>query len=413
MAAAPHGEPVLKQAVLLVGGLGTRLKDRTRNTPKPLLEIGGRPFIEYLLDEVARHGFTEIVLLAGHLGDQVESQYEGKAWRGATIRVLREPQPLGTGGALRFALPSLEENFLLGNGDSFFDINLRALPLGLPPGNMAMALRGVANDTRYGRVGLSGGLVRTFHTAGQSSDGPINAGIYVMSRALVQRIPEGVVSFESTLLPDLAREGLIQGRQFDGYFIDIGVPDDFERADTELAHHLRRPAVFFDRDGVLNQDHNYVHRREDFKWIDGAKDAIRWCNDHGVLVFVVTNQAGVAHGLYDETAIHALHGWIAEDLAVVGAHIDMIEYCPHHPVAEVVAYRRDCRRRKPQSGMISDILAKWPVDHEHAFLIGDKQSDLSAAQSAGISAHLFTSGDLQNFLVSRREDLGMAGKENT
>jgi len=92
---------LLNQAVFLVGGLGTRLKDRTRATPKPLLEVGGRPFLEYLLDEAARHGFSEILLLAGHFGQQVQERYDGRDWRGARIKVLCEPEPLGTGGAIR------------------------------------------------------------------------------------------------------------------------------------------------------------------------------------------------------------------------------------------------------------------------------------------------------------------------
>ena len=95
---------MLKQAVFLVGGLGTRLKDRTRATPKPLLEVGGRRVLDYLLDEVSRHGFTDILLLAGHFGQQLVQAYDNRDWHGARIKVLCEAEPLGTGGALRFSL---------------------------------------------------------------------------------------------------------------------------------------------------------------------------------------------------------------------------------------------------------------------------------------------------------------------
>jgi D-glycero-D-manno-heptose 1,7-bisphosphate phosphatase len=391
---------MLRQAVFLVGGLGTRLKDRTKSTPKPLLEVGGRPFIDYLLDEAARHGFTDIVLLAGHLGDQVESLYHGRDWRGARIRVLREPELLGTGGALRFALPELAPAFLMSNGDSFFDINLRVLTESIAPGGAVMALRAAANDTRYGRVKFANGRVRSFHASDEGLDGPINGGIYCLSRDVVAAMPEGKHSLEADTFPALAASGNIQGRLFEGYFIDIGVPDDFARAQTEMPRRVRRPAVFFDRDGVLNEDTGYVYRKEDFRWLDGAKEAIRLCNDRGFFAFVVTNQAGVARGLYDEAAIDALHRWIDEELAAVGAHIDAYEFCPHHPDGVIERYRTACRRRKPEPGMLLDLMKAWPIDKRRSFLMGDKQSDINAARTANIRAFSFASGNLRNQITA-------------
>lgn len=394
---------MLTQAVFLVGGLGTRLKDRTANTPKPLLEVGGKRFIEYLMGEAARHGFTDIVLIAGHLGDQVEQLYHGKAIGAARVRVLREPQPLGTGGALRFALPHLDEFFLLSNGDSFFDVNLRALaePSALVKGGAVMALRAVANDARYGRVRFEDGMVKSFHAPEEGRDGPINGGIYGLSRDVIARIGEGPVSLEGAIFPQLAAEGLLRGRLFDAWFIDIGVPTDFERADAELARHFTRPALFFDRDGVLNRDDGYTHRPDQFEWMPGAREAIRLCNDQGRLVFVVTNQAGVAKGFYDEATVQTLHRWMNEELATVGAHVDAFEYCPHHPDGTISDYSNVCRRRKPEPGMIEDLLKAWPVDKSCSLLIGDKPSDVEAAAAAGIAGHLFAGGDLLSFLKSR------------
>ncbi len=394
---------MMRQAVFLVGGLGTRLKERTRSVPKPLLEINGRPFIEWLMDEVSRHGFTDILLLAGHLGDMVRQRYDGHLWRGARVRVLQEPRPLGTGGALRFAHPHLAETFLLANGDSFFDINLRVLaqPRNAVAGGVTMALRSDAPGRRYGWVHVGeGGLVRSFHAPHEGGGGPINAGIYCMSRSIVDAIPEDqAVSLEGVIFPELARKGLIRGVPFEGYFVDIGVPDDFERADRELTRHLCRPAIFLDRDGVLNVNHGYVHSPDAFDWIEGARAAVRACNDRGMLVFVVTNQAGVAHGYYDEASVEALHGWINERLAEDGAHVDAFEYCPHHAEGKVEAYRRDCRRRKPGPGMIEDLLARWNVDASRSLLVGDSDSDVAAAQAAGIAGRLFTGGDLAAFVA--------------
>jgi D,D-heptose 1,7-bisphosphate phosphatase len=394
---------LLRQAVFLVGGLGTRLKARTQATPKPLLEVAGCPFLDTLLDEAARHGFTDILLLAGHFGDQVTARYDGKDWRGARIRVLGEPEPLGTGGALRFALPHLAPAFLMANGDSFFDINLRALAADVPDGGAAMALRDVTGD-RYGRVRFDCGRVLSFHAPEEGVSGPINGGVYAIDRAVAQALPQGKVSLEADMFPKLAAAGKLRGHLFDRYFIDIGVPDDFERAQIELPLQLRRPALFFDRDGVLNADTGYVHRKEDFQWLEGARAAIRLCNDRGWFVFVVTNQAGVAHGHYPESAVDTLHGWMDEELARDGAHVDAYEYCAHHPDGKLARHRRACRRRKPEPGMILDLLERWPVDKAGSFLVGNMPSDIQAAQAAGISGQLYAGGDLRDFLAARLID---------
>jgi D-glycero-D-manno-heptose 1,7-bisphosphate phosphatase len=161
---------------------------------------------------------------------------------------------------------------------------------------------------------------------------------------------------------------------------------------------LLRPAVFLDRDGVLNVDKNYVHEIEDFEWIPGAREAIKLCNDLGYLTFVVTNQAGVARGYYGVDAVHRLHDWMNRDLAELGAHIDEFQYCPYHEDGVVAEWRRASDRRKPAPGMILDCLEGWPVRKEASILIGDKQHDLEAAATAGIRGHLFEGGNLADFV---------------
>lgn len=391
---------MLRQAVFLVGGLGTRLGKVAQSTPKPLLRVAGRPFIDYLIDEAVRHGFDDIVLLAGHLGAQVEAQYQKARRRGATIRVVREPRPMGTGGAVRLAVNVLDDLFVLCNGDTFFDINLRALPLP-DRGEVSMALRAAVPGARYGTVSLQAERVSDFHRPEDNVPGPINAGIYVMSSDVVAEFPEQPSSIENDQFPRLARAGRIRAAAFDRFFIDIGVAEDLERAQHEMAARTRRPAVFFDRDGVLNVDRGYVHRWEEFEWLRGAREAVRMCNDRGYLVFVVTNQAGVAHGHYAEDAVKRLHARVAEELAAVGAHVEEFEYCPHHPTASVARYRRVCDRRKPGPGMIRDLLARWNVDVERSLLIGDQSSDLEAAAAAGIAGHQYGGGDLCEFVARR------------
>lgn len=161
---------------------------------------------------------------------------------------------------------------------------------------------------------------------------------------------------------------------------------------------MTRPAVFFDRDGVLNEDSGYVFDIGTFKWIDGAREAVKAVNDAGYFAFVVTNQSGVARGFYDEARVQSLHRHMNEELARIGAHIDAFEYCPDHPDAAVEQYRRVSERRKPAPGMILDLLRRFPIDVSRSILIGDKPSDLEAAEAAGVKGHLFSGPNLEWFV---------------
>ena len=148
----------------------------------------------------------------------------------------------------------------------------------------------------------------------------------------------------------------------------------------------KRAGAFFDRDGVLNVDHGYVYRPDQWDWALGAKEAILACNRLGYVVIVVTNQSGIGRGFYTEEAMRHLHAFVQGELAPLGAHIDAFYFCPHLPEAQ-------CRCRKPSPGMILDAIRDFQLDPSASFLLGDKDSDLAAAQAAGIRGIKHHSGD--------------------
>jgi len=165
------------------------------------------------------------------------------------------------------------------------------------------------------------------------------------------------------------------------------------------ADNAARPALFLDRDGVLNEDPGYVHRWEDFRWIPGAREAVAAFNAAGWWVFVVTNQSGVGRGYYTEADVRALHGEMSRSLAEAGGRIDAYYYCPQHPEATEAAYRHpDPPDRKPNPGMLLKAMADWPVDRGRSVMVGDKDADLEAARRAGVRGLKFEGGDLRRFL---------------
>jgi len=391
---------MVRQACVLVGGKGTRLGALTQATPKPMLNLGDDvTFLDLLLGEIARQGFDDIILLAGYLGHMVEERYAGKTVGAATVRVLIEPEPRGTGGALLSAQGGLAPRFMLLNGDSFFDVNLRGLAADAAGHEATMALRSIDDPSRYGTAELDGTLIRRFREKDASIEGPalINAGIYVLDRLVLDGIDQLPCSIEADIFPRLAKERRLAGLVREGYFLDIGLPVTLEQGRRELLDRRRRPTAFLDRDGVLNLDHGYVHRPDQVVWVEGAPQAIRHLNERGYRVIVVTNQAGVARGYYEESAIHILHDWMRQELAGSGAYIDQFYYCPSHPEGRVERYRREDDNRKPGSGMIRQAFADHLSAQDRSFLIGDKLTDIQAAERARIPGFLFPGGDLYAF----------------
>ena len=224
-------------AVLLVGGLGTRLQSVLPSTPKPLAQVGNAPFLELLVLQLRSQGIRRVVMCTGYLADQIEEQFgDGRKW-GVRIDYSKEPSPLGTAGAVKFAEPYLQQDsdFLVMNGDSFLEMDFRQLVRFHRErgGLISMAVRRVPDAARYGTVEVNANqrVVGFLEKTGAQVPGTINGGVYVFNRAVLDHISQGPASFEKDVFPRLLECGAYALEQH-GMFIDIGTPEDYLRAQS-------------------------------------------------------------------------------------------------------------------------------------------------------------------------------------
>jgi D-glycero-alpha-D-manno-heptose 1-phosphate guanylyltransferase len=225
------------QAIILAGGQGQRLRPVVRDVPKPLAPINGRPFLTYLFDLLQRNGVTEIVLAVGYLGEQIEAAF-GSRWGSLALRYSVEREPLGTGGALRQALGLVDRFpvFAL-NGDTYGEVDLRAMREAhlRAASRLTVAVRQTEGN-RYGRVAVEAERIVAFAAAPDHPAGLMNCGVYLFAENLLADPVLGDrFSFERDFLEPRARRLRPLAFETQGYFIDIGVPEDFARAQQELA----------------------------------------------------------------------------------------------------------------------------------------------------------------------------------
>ena len=238
------------QAILLCGGMGTRLRSVVADRPKPMADICGKPFLQYLLEMLRDKGITEVIFALGYMGEMIEEYFQDGSAFGLKIAYSYEEEPLGTGGAIRNALPKiLEEEVLVLNADTYFPMDYQGLLRFHQEndGDFSLATRAVPDISRYGAVRRdAAGRILAWNEklgdGGQPLAGEINGGIYVMKKSLIAEIPEGKQSLEQDCVPKWLSEGKrIFGLPFEGYFMDIGIPKDYQQfiTDVEQGKHGR------------------------------------------------------------------------------------------------------------------------------------------------------------------------------
>lgn len=373
----------IREAVILAGGKGTRLRSIVSDAPKPMAIVGGRPFLCFVLEKLRTMGVKRVVLAIGYKGSHIR-EYFASRFQGMEIVYSQEAEPLGTGGAIKQALRCVRGDWAyVVNGDTYQDIDASkfASYASYSQVKAVLGTRIVQDCSRYGTIGISeDGGIEAFHEKMPIEDGRISSGVYLMRKDALFGMPS-TFSLEADWLEPLAPSGALGAVDLTGSFIDIGIPEDYERAQKMLPSCSKRPKLaFFDRDGTINVDTGHLFQPEDLELIPETVNLIRSYNQRDDWrVVVVTNQAGIAKGLYNESQMHRLHKALGELLEAEGAFVDAYYFCPHHP-----DYTGPCDCRKPADGLLQKALREFGATPSECVMYGDKDTDRLAAEAAGV-----------------------------
>tara|TARA_B100000579_G_scaffold382854_1_gene352318 strand:+ start:5612 stop:6814 length:1203 start_codon:yes stop_codon:yes gene_type:complete len=368
--------------VILAGGKGTRIKDFLGKYPKPMIKFNNKHFMQYLLNCHSKFNFKRIIILCGFKNKIFFEKFNKKLKNLTKIICIKEKRLLGTGGAL-FNLKKIKVNdFILLNGDTVFNINLNSLISSLDKNKVGIvALTKNKNQKSKKLFNLT---IKNKLLFSAKNSSMMNGGVYFFKKEIFKYIKNNKVSLENEILPKLINSKKIQGKYFNNFFIDIGSRYFLKLANSKLRKEFYKPAVFLDRDGVVNFDYGYVHKIKKFKFRQGVIKGLQYLTKKNYYIFIITNQAGIGKKIYKEDDFINLHKNINEKLKKKNIFFDDVQFSPFHIDAKIKKYKKNSILRKPGNKMIENIKFNWDLDLNKSFMIGDSKKDYMAAKKSKI-----------------------------
>lgn len=381
---------MIKEAIILAGGLGTRLKNTVPDLPKCMAPVADRPFLFYVINYLRSQGIERFVFSLGYKHEIIED-YLNDQFSTLNYQFSIEEEPLGTGGAIQLACSKTDnENIVIANGDTLFKADLHEAWL-FHNHNIAectLLLKPMRDFDRFGVVEVSeDNLVISFREKQFYKTGTINGGMYILdkNKFLDEEFPSKF-SFEKDYLEKYYSQRRIYGLIQDDYFIDIGIPEDYNRAQSEqtspplcLDKIDKSWTLFIDRDGVVNPEkkEDYIRNKDEFSFYNGVKDSFHQFSNKFGKIILVSNQRGIGKGLMTEADLTEIHQYMISEIENAGGRIDRIYYCTStdnkHP------------DRKPNPGMAFHAKRDFPeIDLTRSIIIGNKSSDMLFGRNAGM-----------------------------
>lgn len=409
------------KTVIMAGGKGTRIASVNSEVPKPMIPILGKPILEYQLECLRDQGYTDFILVVGHLGQVVQDYFgdgsgispaTGKPF-GVNIAYVVETEPLGTAGALYLLKDKLQEDFLLLCGDVIFDIDVdRFYHFHKKCGGVATLFTHPNShpyDSGIIMADDSGKVTNWLHKEDSRKwyRNRVNAGLHFFSRkifeqGLFQELKK--VDLDREVLKPLIPTGQLFVYDSPEYVKDMGTPDRFYSVTEDIRSgkvhqkNLSNPqkCVFLDRDGTLNKYVGFLRDIDELELLPGVAEAVRKINESGYLAIVATNQPVIARGEVTVPELQEIHNKLETLLGQEGAYLDAIYYCPHHPhkgyEGEIPELKFDCECRKPKAGLLQQAAKDFNIDLSKSYMVGDGDNDVQCGINAGCTPVLLTDG---------------------
>lgn len=363
--------------------MGTRLEHLTKDLPKPMINIAGKPFLDWKIRSFIKQGYSDFVLLVGHKKESI-IQYFGNGSRfDVQIRYSIEEELLGTGGAFLKALKQYPSTFfILVNGDTFFDIPLHVMEyFSLQHFGVSIALKLFDNPARFGTVTIDQNYKVCSYLEKKENimEGYINGGIYVGMSCVFDEYPITGCSLEIDIFPELVKKDQLSGIPFGNPFLDIGIPQDYYQGYTLIPLWFDKrsySALFLDRDGILIEDRGYESNVDEIVFIEDGYNFYKKCLKKGWKIIVVSNQAGIAKGILTPSVVGIINKRIKEHLLEKDIEVSGFLTCPYHSEGIIPQYKKDSLRRKPNPGMLLDAAERWEIDLPWSCMIGNNISDI-------------------------------------
>ena len=377
--------------VILAGGYGTRIKKYTKNKiPKPLLKIKNKPFLDYLLQNISKYPINKIYIISGFKGNLINKKYNNKIINLIKIKCIKDKISRGTGYALFSIRKKIKNDFILINGDTFIDFDLNIFfkkKLNRKYLGCMVLSKNYDNSLSEKLINLELKKNKVINFSKKKNF--INAGTIFFRKEIFKSLNAKTLSLENDILNKFIAKNKMQGIISSDFLIDIGTPKNYSLAKKIIPKYFYRPALFLDRDGVINYDKGYTYKIKNFRFQQKIFEIIKKFQKK-YYIFIVTNQSGIAKGYYKVEDFYKLQNFIKNYLAKKNLFINDIEFCPHHPLGKIKKFSYKCKCRKPGNLMIRKITNRWLIKKKKSIFIGNSNSDRICAKKSNISYYTFS-----------------------
>lgn len=374
----------LKQAVILAGGEGIRLRPLTLATPKPMIKIQGKPFLEYVIKLLVENKIQDVIILVGYLHEKIEKYFGDGRKFGVKIRYSYSPTETDTGVRIRNVKKMLDDTFLLLYGDNYWPLKLKELLNFYEKAGSPYLVTAYANLDKLTKNNIlinQKGVVEIYDRSRQTLGlNGVDIGFFILRKSIISFITGKNPSLEKTTLTNLIKKNKFSGFLTHHQYYSL---TDVSRLPAIEKYFRKRKVVFLDRDGVINKKSpkaQYITSWREFKFLPKAKKALKLLSKKKYEIYIISNQAGIARGMVTKKQIDFINGRLVNELKKIGVSISGIYICPH-------GWNEGCFCRKPSPGLFFMAASENNINLYDSYCVGDDDRDTIAGKLAGCKTY--------------------------